>query len=609
MATLPSENLMAIPDVSPITPQKGTYGLKNLDNLEVIPYTPFTSPAGSETTPGYFDKADAVFDTPDRSSSDSGVFDCETPSTPPDILNSVSSTDKSDLAFPETPTKRGQAMSSSTIPHSEPESPSFFKSSGRTIFEEFVARAEEDVQKVKKELLKEETDLPSQKLVRHMTAKMEQLTEEHELQFSSKLYNLKPVFNFRIDANISVTATACPQTPKRRGRVLTAYEKQQRKLEEIISHQVYQRLKDDPEKCVASLIRKSTQRCSKPVKRSMIEKDIVMLEDKLAIVETLSKTCKSSQLEDIIGQLPGVANITMCSSHHNTALDPTRLKALQDCLDLTQDPLPTDESIQTLRALHDWINAIAQQETGPSEVKPEPIESESKAEVFTSSASSNAFVFKAKNLITRPGPLPQFQPYQSNVLVKQSVQEALKSFLTKNPTDTDATAGYIYIYWIPGAFNKIKIGRSNNPQRRIKEWNRSCKVEHELHISSYDGKLAKVPHVKRIERLLHLELKNLRYSMSECDGCKKNHNEWFDLSERVAVRVFGKWREWIESKPYEKNANGVWELTEAAREKLDEICEPVSLHDDGGLTPHHGSWMQKVKLNGKKKSRKSLGRR
>lgn len=67
--------------------------------------------------------------------------------------------------------------------------------------------------------------------------------------------------------------------------------------------------------------------------------------------------------------------------------------------------------------------------------------------------------------------------------------------------------------------------------------------------------MKKVPYVKRVERLIHLELAEQRV-LKECEACGKEHREWFEVeaSERGVRGVdecVRRWVGWAEKKAAE----------------------------------------------------------
>jgi Meiotically up-regulated gene 113 len=112
----------------------------------------------------------------------------------------------------------------------------------------------------------------------------------------------------------------------------------------------------------------------------------------------------------------------------------------------------------------------------------------------------------------------------------------------------------------------LKIGRASNVQRRLNEWSRQC--GHNLSLIRYypynpssspgvgsnshpgGATPAKVPHVHRIERLIHIELADKRAKESgRCASCGSLHREWFEVeASRDGVRsvdeVVRRWADW-----------------------------------------------------------------
>ena len=124
----------------------------------------------------------------------------------------------------------------------------------------------------------------------------------------------------------------------------------------------------------------------------------------------------------------------------------------------------------------------------------------------------------------------------------------------------------------------LKIGRANNVTRRMNEWQRQCGYSLTLirwypHIPSSArnsphpsptnsrrpsaarlsdaGLVKKVPYVKRVERLIHLELQDQRVKKEECEVCGKEHREWFAVKAsadgvKAVDEVVRRWVEWAE---------------------------------------------------------------
>jgi hypothetical protein len=127
----------------------------------------------------------------------------------------------------------------------------------------------------------------------------------------------------------------------------------------------------------------------------------------------------------------------------------------------------------------------------------------------------------------------------------------------------------------------LKIGRANNVSRRMKEWQKQC--GHALNLvrwypyvpsssssspspspsqspspgqspsapESMGRDVRKVKFVKRVERLIHLELGEQRV-MKECETCGRTHQEWFRIEAhqngiRRVDECVRRWVKWAES--------------------------------------------------------------
>ena len=89
----------------------------------------------------------------------------------------------------------------------------------------------------------------------------------------------------------------------------------------------------------------------------------------------------------------------------------------------------------------------------------------------------------------------------------------------------------------------LKIGRAANVHRRLTQWTKQC--SHNLTLIRYYPYLAsdgnsspqtprKVPHVHRVERLIHIELAEKRVKdQGACSNCGREHREWFEIDARA----------------------------------------------------------------------------
>ena len=110
----------------------------------------------------------------------------------------------------------------------------------------------------------------------------------------------------------------------------------------------------------------------------------------------------------------------------------------------------------------------------------------------------------------------------------------------------------------------LKIGRAANVHRRMSQWTKQCGQNITL-IRYYPYTSAqlktstqtqpqdrKVPHVTRVERLIHLELAEKRAQKDACEQCGREHREWFEVEAskkglRGVDEVLRRWVGWAEN--------------------------------------------------------------
>jgi hypothetical protein len=153
------------------------------------------------------------------------------------------------------------------------------------------------------------------------------------------------------------------------------------------------------------------------------------------------------------------------------------------------------------------------------------------------------------------------KPVPADVLIKSTLKKPL--------TAKDIVrSGFIYVYWQPGNFSYVKIGYAGNVAQRLSEWEKQCGYavqEHTLETPS----LSPVPHTKRVEDLVHAELKDQRLEEPECEGCGTTHTEWFNVTPDHALRVAKKWTIWMQDKrPYDEKGVLKAAITDSDIEQL-----------------------------------------
>lgn len=334
-------------------------------------------------------------------------------------------------------------------------------------------------------------------------------------------------------------------------------------LEEIIPRDLQGRLDKGPLQCVASLITRPKERCT-----SMAKAPWNFDEGHLkSLSQYIDRTPLIEAVADFIQTL-------LCGTHRNSANK--RLEKLQRLVlssaNLVDDKLPCLPNSEDATSSREPCHAALQEGNKGSGAKGTP-----QAENGSSTARANR-VATATFKLTRPV-LPsttsyslEFRPYQPKKWQSVSTQDALRRIVTKPLTPSDLKEGFIYVFWDVKHFGMVKIGRTKNLQQRLREWNLNCKRKHKYHTL-----LPMIPHVGRMERLIHMELKDQRRSR-RCEECDKTHKEWFEVSEPQTVKVFQKWEQWIVQKPYALDEkSGKWILRPDMMASLSQLCEPVLL--------------------------------
>jgi hypothetical protein len=130
-------------------------------------------------------------------------------------------------------------------------------------------------------------------------------------------------------------------------------------------------------------------------------------------------------------------------------------------------------------------------------------------------------------------------------------------------------SGFIYVFWHPPSSGYVKIGYTDNVKKRLADWRRKCGFELE-EVKSEEFPAQRIMHTHRIESLIHAELKDHRLFEPSCKGCKSKHKEWFEVDQKLALRVVAKWtgRSFysggrLEASLREEDIEKLCELTEA----------------------------------------------
>jgi hypothetical protein len=349
----------------------------------------------------------------------------------------------------------------------------------------------------------------------------------------------------------------------------------------IVPFDVYARTKNSASLCVA--FTKSGERCKRQAQGSSAV---------LCSLKSLAVHYSNQNYESFLAELKEFVPLALCGrSHRNAAIN--RIANLESANHRSSSKERCEKSFNDLFGAEDaavfysWAESISDLRDPQTRQK---YVSKYKISVEASSISDTVTTETRSPIALSAGPVSTsvssttkistntttwysgFHLYRPKTTASQPTSVALRQTVEADLTPTDLKSGFIYMFWLKGlSFGHLKIGRSDCPLRRLQEWNSQCKHEH-VFVQNW----VKVPHVSRVERLIHLELKDIRKSM-KCAGCQKVHREWFQITEDNARKVLEKWQDWILQDPYEKDHTGHWRLKPSSRTTIADICQPLPL--------------------------------
>ncbi|KAF2191822.1 DUF1766-domain-containing protein [Zopfia rhizophila CBS 207.26] len=416
--------------------------------------------------------------------------------------------------------------------------------------------------------------------------------------------------SFRVEEDSKIKLEQTSSSYGSAAKVTTTIEKQtvttteplSQILEHIIPSNVRQRLSEDKTRCIASFITKSSDRkigdrCRWNAKESRNPEAPGHVKRYL---EALAKCHKERDYADFLDHIGGLMQYTLCGNHYNSAAG-DRIGKLEGFIQnimaaksSSQDS-PSDVDIVAFRM---WAGALSNQKRlsitqHTSGVKQEVypgtsstptgldsrtthVKSRTTVSTGNQSASITSTTTGSSTTITFRLNGNHWQPYRPNSTRSRPVSDVLQEVVEQKLGSLSLKRGFIYIFWLKGVFGYVKIGFAADPEKRLKGWNKGCKETYEFHEASYKNELIEVPHVHRVERLIHTELKDARMQM-KCKGCDKTHREWFQVTEAHAIKVFQKWKDWILQHPYEEDEFGEWKLKPSFRSQLHKVCQPLQL--------------------------------
>lgn len=319
-------------------------------------------------------------------------------------------------------------------------------------------------------------------------------------------------------------------------------------LEQMLPRGINARLTDRPNTCVSTIFSQKKGMAGK-MKRCSREHHHRINALKV-VVDAIRSCIGSRDYTRIPDHIENIIQAVMCIHHQETLLRKntanSRIKALGKLI----DDLPRCQP-KLADMFEEWLRVIVEIGTpGPAPLQ----------------------LRDAR--IASPLPMTKTTPYHARLSDDCELTRALTVQVHKPLKKEDRKYGFIYMFWDQQTFGMIKIGRTVNLEQRLKNWNTQCKTTHQYHQTLKDGEPLEIPHVQRIEKLMHIELGNYRRKRI-CDGCSQKHIEWFDISAEKAKEVYQKWQDWIIQKPYAEDGGGNWVIRPEMLDSLSQVCRPV----------------------------------
>ncbi|KAI4912296.1 hypothetical protein J4E85_011029 [Alternaria conjuncta] len=509
--------------------------------------------------------------------------------------------------LPETPTKRTTSASPRSIltPFTPPTPPDsskklLFTPISKPIFGVGVTPAIPQPFFQEKETAAQ--DDPFQpKLFRGVTLVLEEISKASVAAATVK-YSSNPTFVFTQDTSVSTrtrsktaattTVASSLRTAVReettivtspQGRIHPPLDsKFSKRLEQLVPHDLHARLASAPGYCPASLVKSPSQRCSHMAKPQESRRDVV------SAVKDIAKFKRQEDYRRMLRRVKTIVQSVMCKTHQGTALNEieggSRISQLRNKLEGRVHMTKQDQStftrwVNTISHLEASTNHAARPTTTVITFKPATqVKRATKPKFRVSTTESTVrFSFSCSS---------GFTPYQPKKVRELSVFSALYERAASPLGAKDLTPGHVYLFWDKAYFGIVKIGYTNDLAARLKGWNTKCKRKHDYH-SRMESQVV-MPHVHRVEQLIHTELKECRLRR-QCEGCGRLHDEWFEASQAHVVKVMKKWREWILQEPYvQEEESGEWVLKPEMFASLEQMCEPLP-QDAATQTPRRKS--------------------
>ena len=337
------------------------------------------------------------------------------------------------------------------------------------------------------------------------------------------------------------------------------------------------------EVCLAYCKREPHRRCTRQLAKRKKKK-----------LDTILQQLPNATDAEIEGLLTKFVELAYCGrSHREEAL--ARLKTWISAIAVTQESDSKLASVSLddhVECLSEFINPTFSKESTTTAV----YKLASTPRTLRTSSQRKGIIYADKSFTwvpTKPAPgtnstkhppLPRLESlcYKKNAGL--SGKAILKKALIRTLTPRELDRGFIYVFWVPGTFGMMKIGKTTNIPRRLQEWQDQCKHRLQLVYPRNLEEAVEVSHVYRVEALIHAELYQYRKQCKKCRGCGKKHIEWFEACKEHVEAVVKKWSLWIEQDPYKEVSTSddeQWEDQVSTRRlnntnmgQIERLCRP-----------------------------------
>jgi hypothetical protein len=172
-----------------------------------------------------------------------------------------------------------------------------------------------------------------------------------------------------------------------------------------------------------------------------------------------------------------------------------------------------------------------------------PLRQGSKDDTFLDRMTRSGYTVTDLDIPNRAWPVPP-----------STIDSAIRKLIKTDVND----GGDVYIFKAPEYFRiyplrmpaLLKIGKSVDINKRMNDIKTKCKV---FDISIVPDKQSNSnTSYSRLEKLVHCELQNYQH-VFECLACGTMHEEWYNVSEEVALQTVQRWRRFIDQVPYDPN--------------------------------------------------------